>query len=389
VRGETKRSVLWLTPFGPLRSDRAVRRWALIASVLALTSCTCASKTTPPAAVDAGIRFHKLDLHVHASPRAVPRLLRLMEERGLDLVVNLSGGWPGAGLEDSLEAAAKTNGRVVVFANPPLHLLGTELEPEDLATQLELAHRLGARGVKFFKALGLGYRNPDGTLLAVDDPRLDPLFDKAGALGLPVAIHTGDPIAFWNAPDEKNERFDELNAHPGWSYFGKPVPTWEELFAAYERRVARHPRTKFIGVHFGNAPELPERVAAMLEKYPNLFVDTAARVPELGRKAEVVRQLFLRHQDRIVFGTDLGVGEDPDDLMLGSTGLLPPTRADVDRFFTSTWRFFESNDRDFVHPTAIQGRWSISGLGLPPDVLRKVYAGNAERLLGFAADAGP
>jgi predicted TIM-barrel fold metal-dependent hydrolase len=354
---------------------------------LLVNGCTCASKSAPPA-VDAGLHFRKVDLHVHASVAAIPRLIRLMDERGIDVAVNLSGGWPGAGLEESIEAAKKTNGRVLVFANPPLQLLAYDLAPEQLATELEQAHRLGARGLKIFKALGLGYRNADGSLLAVDDPRLDALFEKAGELGMPVSIHTGDPIAFWRASDEKNERFDEVNAHPGWSYFDKPLPTWEQLFSAYERRVARHPRTTFIGVHFGNAPELPERVGAMLDTYPNLYVDTAARVPELGRKAAVVRELFLKHPDRIVFGTDLGVGEAPEDLMLGSTGLLPPQRADVDRFFSSTWRFFETRDENFPHPTPIQGRWTISGLGLPSEVLVNVYSANADRLLARVPDAG-
>ncbi|MDP1824355.1 MAG: amidohydrolase family protein [Archangium sp.] len=370
---------------GKPRSPRAESRGPAVLLALLLSGCTCASKPAP-AAVDAGQRFRKVDLHVHASPRAVPRLLRLMDERGIDVAVNLSGGWPGAGLEEALEAAAKTNGRVIVFANPPLQLLAYDLTPGQLATELEQAHRLGAKGVKFYKALGLGFRNADESLLAVDDPKLDALFEKAGELGMPVSIHTGDPIAFWSAPDEKNERFDELDAHPGWSYFGKEAPSWEALFAAYERRVARHPRTKIIGVHFGNAPELPERVAAMLDKYPNLFVDTAARVPELGRKPAAVRELILRYPERVLFGTDLGVGEAPEDLMFGSTGLLPPTRADADRFFSATWRFFETRDEHFAHPTPIQGRWTISGLGLPPEVLRKVYSENADRLLAPASD---
>lgn len=348
---------------------------------LLLSGCSTCSAKPAPTPVDAGPKYFKVDLHVHVSPAAIPRLVRLMDERGIDVAVNLSGGWPGAGLEDSLEAAKQTKGRVVVFANPPLHLLSYGLEPKALADELAQAHAMGARGVKFFKALGLSYRDADGSLIAVDDPRLDALFEKAGELGMPVSIHTGDPIAFWSAVDEKNERFDELNAHPGWSYFGKEVPSWEALFAAYERRVARHPKTNIIGVHFGNAPELPERVGAMLEKYPNLYVDTAARVPELGRKASVVRALFLRYPDRIVFGTDLGVGEAPEDLMLGSTGLIPPNRADVDRFFSATWRFFETTDRAFAHPTPIQGRWTIDGLGLPPEVLRKIYSENAAKLL--------
>ena len=340
---------------------------------LFISGCsTCAAKP---------VRFHKVDVHVHVSPAAVPRLVQLMNERGIDVAVNLSGGWPGAGLEENLAAAEKTKGQVVVFANPPLYRLAEGLDPAFLANELVRAHDLGARGVKIFKALGLRYGNPEGTLLAVDDPRLDALFEKAGELGMPVSIHTGDPIAFWNSPDETNERFDELQAHPGWSYFGKDVPGWETLFSSYERLIARHPKTTFIGVHFGNAPELPERVAAMLEKYPNLFIDTAARVPELGRKAEVVRAIFLRFPDRILFGTDLGVGEAPGDLMLGSTGALPPNQADIDRFFSATWRFFETSDRAFPHPTPIQGRWTIDGLGLPPEVLRKIYSENAAKLL--------
>jgi predicted TIM-barrel fold metal-dependent hydrolase len=362
--------------------------WRLLALVagLALAGCRCAQK---PSAVDAGPHVRKVDMHVHVEPAAVPHLVALMDAWGIDVAVNLSGGWPGQGLEQSLEAARRTHGRVVVFANPPIGAFARgQLSIEALVQQAEEAKRLGAKGLKFFKALGLGARTADGALLAVDDPRLDPLFEKAGELGLPVAIHVGDPKAFWQPPTEDNERYDELSVHPRWSYFGADVPSWDALFAAYGRRVARHPRTTFIGVHFGNDPEDPQAVAAMLEALPNLVVDTAARVPELGRQPpEALRQLFIRYQDRILFGTDLGVGEDERALMLGSTGATPPTADDVRRFFTATWRFFETNDRDFPHPTPIQGRWTISGLGLPPEVLRKVYASNADQLLGLEAAA--
>jgi predicted TIM-barrel fold metal-dependent hydrolase len=361
------------------------RALALVAC-LALAGCRCADKPSP---VDAGPRLRRVDAHVHVEPAAVPRLVALMDAWGIDVAVNLSGGWPGQGLEESLAAARRTHGRVVVFANPPVSAFARgAVGIDELLQQAEEAQRLGAKGFKFFKALGLGARTADGALLAVDDPRLDPLFEKAGALGLPVALHVGDPKAFWQPPTPDNERYDELSVHPRWSYAGADVPSWDVLFAAYARRVARHPRTTFIGVHFGNDPEDPQAVAAMLEALPNLVVDTAARVPELGRQPpEALRELFVRYQDRILFGTDLGVGVDDASLMLGSTGATPPTGDDVRRFFTATWRFFETADRDFPHPTPIQGRWTISGLGLPPEVLRLVYAGNADRLLGLEAAA--
>jgi predicted TIM-barrel fold metal-dependent hydrolase len=143
----------------------------------------------------------------------------------------------------------------------------------------------------------------------------------------------------------------------------------------------------FIGVHFGNDPEDPARVAQMLERHKNLYVDTAARVPEIGRvdrnhDPARMRAFFERWRERVLFGTDVGVGTDDDALMLGSTGAEPPGPAEVERFFTSTWRWFETNDKNIPSPTPIQGRWSIDGVGLSREVLERVYHANAERLLG-------
>ncbi len=146
--------------------------------------------------------------------------------------------------------------------------------------------------------------------------------------------------------------------------------------------MARHPRTTFIAVHFGNDPEDPDNVARMMDKYPNFYVDTAARVPELGRHdAKKMRKYFERYQDRILFGTDTGIGAEWEDMMFGSNGELPPTRADEERFFKSTWRYFETTDKQFESPTPIQGRWKIDGIGLPEAILRKIYHDNAARLL--------
>jgi len=160
------------------------------------------------------------------------------------------------------------------------------------------------------------------------------------------------------------------------------VPSWQQLYDAFERRVARHPKTTFIAVHFGNDPEDPDNVARMLDRYPNFYIDTAARVPEIGRHPQdEMRRFFIKYQDRILFGTDTGVGAEDDQMMYGSNGENVPTRADEVRFFTATWRYFETSDKQFESPTPIQGRWKIDGIGLPEPVLRKVYFENAARLL--------
>jgi len=327
--------------------------------------------------------IRKIDVHTHFGPDAAAHAIALMDRFGIDQVWNLSGGTEGRGLEEQLAAARRYPGRIVVFTLLDWRkaLAGPGYGAR-MAADLPRAKALGARGVKIPKGLGLAYQDYSGRVIPVDDPELDPIFEAAGALGMPIAIHTGDPVAFFTPATPANERWDELQVHPAWSFHGGGFPSWEELFAQLERRIARHPRTTIISVHFGNAAEYPERVAALLDKYPNLYVDTAARIPELGRHdPEKLRAIFVAHADRILFGTDLGVGLADDDLMLGSTGATPPTAADVDRFFTATWRFFETADRAFPHPTPIQGRWPIDGIDLPRAALQKVYRENAERLL--------
>ncbi len=367
---------------------------AAAAGLAALGAPACRKSDGPP---PPGARFRRIDVHTHIGPDGIDRALALMDRWGIDGVVNLSGMYPGPPrrmLETQLQAAARARGRIAVFANVDF-VRAVRLHKDYgsfLAGQLEEAKKEGAVGLKISKGLGLGYPTPDlSRPLPVDDPGLDPLFEKAGALGMPVAIHTGDPKAFWQPPGPENERYDELKAHPEWSFYGEPsVPSWEQLYQAFEHRVARHPKTTFIGVHFGNAPEDPDQVARMLDKYPNLYVDTAARVPEIGRHdADKMRRFYEKYQDRVLFGTDTGVGGSQEEMMYGSNGADPPTAKDEELFFSATYRYFETRDRQFPHPTPIQGRWSIDGVGLSEAVLRKIYYDNAARLLRFKPRSAP
>jgi predicted TIM-barrel fold metal-dependent hydrolase len=355
---------------------------------------TAAPPSASPSAASGGAptpaspsRFHRIDVHTHISPDGIDRALKLMTEWGIDGAVNLSGMYPGPprhALETQLAAAARAGGRIAVFTTPDFRLVRLAKDyGQAMADQLAEANKLGAIGLKITKGLGLGIPAADGRhLLAIDDHGLDTLFERAGALGMPVAIHIGDPKAFWKPPAPDNERWDELRAHPEWSFSGPGVPAWQALYDAFERLVARHPKTTFIGVHFGNDPEDPANVARMLDRYPNFYIDTAARIPEIGRHPQQeMRRFFIKYQDRILFGTDTGVGAEDDQMMYGSTGDNVPTRADEVRFFTATWRYFETADRQFESPTPIQGRWKIDGLGLPEPVLRKIYFDNAARIL--------
>src|SRR5262249_29351104 len=336
-----------------------------------------------------GADIPKIDVHMHLGPEGVTHALALMDSWGIDHGINLSGGSPGRGLEVQLRAASRAHGRLSVFCNLDWRQAAARGYGERMAELLDISRKEGAIGLKIPKGLGLGYIGPDGKLLPVDDPGLDPVWERAGKFGLPVAIHIGDPKAFWKRVDEDNERIVELRAHPEWSNYGQPVPAWQALYDGFEHLVARHPRTTFIGVHFGNDPEDPQRVARMLDRHANLYIDTAARVPEIGRQpADKMRSFFEKYQDRVLFGTDLGIGAAEDDLMLGSTGTTPPGPSDVRRVFVATWQYFETSGRQFEHPTPIQGRWRIDGVGLPRSVLEKIYWRNAARLLGISLPQG-
>jgi hypothetical protein len=331
-----------------------------------------------------------IDLHQHlnGTTQHLTRAVRIMDRVGVGVAVNLSGGTVTKGTNamsyfERVKKMADTlaPGRIVHYMN----LDYSGWDAADFSTravrQVEEGHRLGAAGLKEFKRLGLNLKDGSGKLIRVDDPKLDAVWKRCGELNMPISIHVADPKAFWEPYNEKNERWKELRDHKNW-WFGdsNKYPARMELLEALNRVIARHPKTTFVALHFANNAEDLEWVDAALSKYPNMMADQAARVPEIGRHDPAkVRALFTKHQDRILFATDFQVY---DRLILGSSGNEPPpTDDDAAVFFEKNWRWLETNDKNFPHMTPIQGDWTISGIGLPVEVLRKVYFDNARKLL--------
>jgi predicted TIM-barrel fold metal-dependent hydrolase len=337
-----------------------------------------------------------VDMHEHIdpTPEHLAEAVRIQDAVGIGLAVNLSGGTVTRhGKAPSEFEQTKSiidhlyPGRFLEYVN--LDYTGWD-DPgfgARAAAQIEEGQRLGAAGFKEFKRLGLYERDKHGKLIAIDDPKLDPVWKKCGELGMPISIHVADPKAFWEPYDPSNERWEELKDHPRW-WFGDPkkFPPREELLAALDRVITRHPETTFVAVHFANNAEDLAWVDASLDRHPNMMADIAARVPEIGRhNPDEVRRIFIKHQDRILFATDFQVY---DRLTLGSGGNgPPPTEADAIDFFRKHWRWFETRDMNFAHMTPIQGNWTISGIGLPADVLRKIYFENARKLLARSLPA--
>ncbi len=334
-------------------------------------------------------RIIDLHQHINATTQHVARAVKIMDAAGVGIGVNLSGGFVTRSKPDEpsefernkalMDAIAP--GRFVQYMSLDYKGWDQPDFSERAAKQVEEGRRLGAAGFKEYKRLGVGLRDGQGKLIAVDDPKLDAVWKRCGELGMPVSIHVADPKAFWEPYNSKNERWKELGDHPGW-WFGdtNKFPPWKSLLEALNRVISRRPETTFVCVHFANNAEELDWVDASLSRYPNMMADLAARIPEIGRHdPEKVRRLFLKHQDRILFGTDFMVY---DRVILGSSGKEPPpSDADAEVFFAKEWRWLETRDKNWEHMTPIQGDWTISSIGLPASVLRKIYFDNARKLL--------
>lgn len=339
-------------------------------------------------AVAAPAPLPRTDAHVHVAPAMLADTMRFLASVQVTQAVNLSGGQAGASLETSLRAARALNGAVKVCTNVNWRQVAAPGFGQRMAADLRRARGQGAACLKVHKALGLGVAVPGEPLMAVDDTRLDPLWQAAGQLDMPVFIHVGDPAAFWEEVTPRNERYDELSVNPDWSYFNTPAPPRARLLSQFERVLSRHRATVFVGVHLGNDPESVTATRARMDRHPNLWVDTAARVGEIGRQpVAVLRRFFLRHQDRIMFGTDLAVYE--NGVMLGAPDGHQPNPQDAVRFYERHWAFFETSRAGLEHPSPIQGRWKVHGIALPPSVLAKFYARNAQRLLKWGPVGTP
>lgn len=308
-------------------------------------------------------KFPVIDIHNHLRDLDhMDDYLKTMDEAGVWKVVSLDGRSQGDFYKDHLKAAQQVSKeRLIVFFNPDFSRIDEPNFGENEAKRLEEAVELGCRGVKIFKALGLTLKDQTGKVVPVDDPRIDPFWAKCGELGIPVLIHISDPKAFFTPVDRYNERYDELGAHPDWSFYGDEFPDKEDILNQRNRVIEKHPGTTFIATHMANLPEELGRVSMWLEKYPNMYVDINARISELGRQPYTCRKFMLKYQDRILFGTD--------------------TRPNLEAYQVY-YRFLETDD-EYINADPShhrQGRWRIYGVYLPDDVLEKIYNKNALKI---------
>jgi predicted TIM-barrel fold metal-dependent hydrolase len=299
----------------------------------------------------------------------VSTVLQALDACNIATIVNLDGMW-GDELEANLDRYDRAYpDRFVTFAQSDWSLVTKPDFGARLARQFADSVRRGARGLKVWKPLGLHYRDADDRLIPIDDERLGDLWEAAAELHIPVLIHIADPVAFFQPLDRFNERWEELRHNPDWHFYGPRFSSFETLMEQFERLIAGHPRTTFIGAHVGCYAENLGWINRMMETYLNFNVDISARLAELGRQPYTAKRLFERHPDRIVFGLDA----------------TPAVNA-----YAPYFRFLETADEYFPYKAegvGGQGRWHIYGIDLPDDTLRQIYHDTAARLLRLPTPA--
>jgi uncharacterized protein len=322
-------------------------------------------------------KFPAIDFHVHApqltTAAAYQSLVTLLDSIGMGAIVNLNGG-TGSTLDASLKAGEPYRDRVATFLTFNPDGINEPGWSEKFAAEMERGFKTRALGMKVFKSLGQGVKNTDGSFIQCDDPRLDPIWDMAGKYNRPIMIHTSDSIGRFYPIGPKNERYEAgLWRRPGDTSENlyRDGPRQEVIEKARENMHRKHPKTRFVNAHLAMLYYDPQKLAAFLDTYPNADVEISATLQDLGRAPRLWREFIIKYQDRILMGSD------------GS-----PNRG-ADEFWRPHWRYLETYDEYFYHPAQIRtpggspghGRWNISGIGLPDEVLRKIYYQNALRHL--------
>ncbi|RPA68450.1 amidohydrolase [Cyclobacteriaceae bacterium YHN15] len=317
-------------------------------------------------------KFPFIDIHSHqwnVTQETVNRLVREMDEINMGVMVNLSGrGFARSGNDEEAQAYmyamlrrfnTLAPGRFIVFTNLSFTDFGSEAWIKKAVADLEMDVKNGANGLKIYKSLGFSVKDIKGKRVPVDHPDLDPIWAKAGELGIPVLIHSADPAPFWQPMDANNERWLELKLNPGRKRSDSDPAPFDQIIAEQHHVFAKHPKTTFINAHMGWMANDLDKAEAHLEKYPNVYFGIGAVIAEFGRQPKRANAFFTKYQDRVLFGKDSYNKEE----------------------FYTYFRVLETEDEYFPYYKKYHAFWSMYGLGLSDEVLKKLYYKNAVKII--------
>jgi predicted TIM-barrel fold metal-dependent hydrolase len=307
-------------------------------------------------------KFPFIDIHSHQwrmGQQDLNKLAAEMDQLNMGLMVNLSGGSGKTIVDANENIKANQPNRFVVFANVDFNNVGEKDWEKRAAEQLERDFKAGAKGLKIFKSLGFSVKDINGKRVAVDDPRLDPIWAKCGELGIPVLIHTADPKPFWEPFDANNERWLELKTHPNRKRENDNPVSWETLIQEQHNVFKKHKNTTFIAAHMAWYANDLAHLSELLDEMPNMMVEIGAVIAELGRQPKFANAFLTKYQNRVLFGKD---SYNPDE-------------------YPTYFRVLETQDEYFPYYKKYHAYWNMYGLGLSDEVLKKIYYKNALRIV--------
>lgn len=303
-------------------------------------------------------KYPFVDIHSHQWVMPIQDLdglVKEMDEMNMAVMVNLSG-FRGQVLEWSLANVKKhAQNRFLVFVNLDFEAIDSPTFAADAIAALDRGKRAGAAGLKVYKGLGLTDKDSHGKRIAVDDPRLDPIWRHCGEIGFPVLIHSAEPASFFLPKDRHNERWLELKQEPDRARPLERYPPFEQILGEQHAVFRKHPETKFIDAHLGWLGGDLARLGKLLDELPNVSTELGAVLAELGRQPRTARAFLVRYQDRVLFGKDT----------------YKPSE------YRTYFRVLETADEYFDYYRKRHGLWKIYGLDLPDETLRKIYYQNA------------
>ncbi len=309
-------------------------------------------------------KYPFIDVHNHQFNMPTGNLNSLLEEMdklNMQVMVNLSGRGRGSAehLEQSLQNVKKTNPkRFIVFTNMDFADIDDPEWANRMVKQLNDDVKKGANGLKIYKNLGTSTTDGNGQRVKIDDPRIGPIWEKCGSLGIPVLIHSADPKQFWQPIDENNERWLELKLRPGRRHDTDPV-SWETIIAEQHNIFKKHSKTKFINAHLGWFGNDLQKLSSLMDQFPNMYTEIGAVIAELGRQPRFAREFLIKYQDRVMFGKDSWIPEE----------------------YATYFRVLETADEYFPYHKKYHAFWRMYGLDLPDDVLKKIYYKNALKVI--------
>ena len=308
-------------------------------------------------------KYPFIDVHNHqdraTSAEKAAELIAAMDKMNMAVMVNLSGGQGEEFKTGLANLKGRYPDRFLVFANVDFKKYDEPDFAVNAARQLEIDVRNGAQGLKIYKNLGMFLKDKNGKRVRTDDPRLDPIFQKAGELKIPVLIHTGEPSPFWLPVDKHNERWLELQQFPNRRRNTSEFASFEETMGEQHNLFRRHPKTIFINAHLGWLGNDLARLGKLMDELPNMYTEIGAVLAELGRQPRTAREFLIKYQDRVLFGKDIWAPEE----------------------YPVYFRVLETADEYFDYYRKRHAFWKMYGLDLPDEVLKKIYYKNALRII--------